>query len=356
MPSLRVCMIGAFKEDYPRNQIIRVGLERMGVEVDCVHLPIERHTRGKLPVLFRQMDHLRACDVVLVPPLNQLLVPFIWTMCQIAHKPLVVDYMVGLTDAIVHEREEGTPIKRVAYWQVDRFCVTQVVNLTDTQAHIALFEEIWRRKLDRTKVLPVGVYDDWFHEYPGQPTGDPRIVQFFGNYIPFHGVDVIVEAIAHFRGDPSVHFELIGRGKDYYERVVKRAKALELDNVTFIDHVPSASLPERVAQATVCLGVFGARTKTDYVVPNKVFQSMAIGRPVITAEAPAIREFFVPGEHLVTVAPGDPDALAEGIAKLLASPEDRARIGAAGAARIREAFLPQHMGRILKDILLDVLK
>jgi glycosyltransferase involved in cell wall biosynthesis len=97
--------------------------------------------------------------------------------------------------------------------------------------------------------------------------------------------------------------------------------------------------------------VFGARAKTDYVVPNKVFEGMAIGRPVITAESRAIRECFTPGKHLITVPAGNPEALADAIRKLLESPQDQAHIGAAGADRIREAFLPQHIGARLKVIL-----
>src|SRR5258705_8813 len=78
---------------------------------------------------------------------------------------------------------------------------------------------------------------------------------------------------------PAGHFELIGRGPTNKESVAC-AEALKMENVSFVDMVPPPELPRRVAQAAICLGVFGPRAKTDYVIPNKVFQCMALGRPV----------------------------------------------------------------------------
>ena len=64
------------------------------------------------------------------------------------------------------------------------------------------------------------------------------------------------------------------------------------------------------------LGVFGRTAKAKRVVPNKVYQGLAMARPVITADSPAVREFFAPGEHLHTVPAGDPEALADAVVEL----------------------------------------
>jgi glycosyltransferase involved in cell wall biosynthesis len=355
MSPCRVCMFGAYRDDYARHQIIRAGLERQGIEVSSAHIPIELGTFRKLPHLLARWWQIRACDVVLIPAFNELIAPFIWMMCRVLRKPVLLDYLIGLTDAIVDEHQAATPLKRALYWQVDRFNITAMPTLTDTQAHIELFEGIWGRKLTKTYVLPFGVYDTWYHEFPPPSAEPPLLVQFFGSYIPFQGVDVIIDAIAQFKGDSGIRFELIGRGKQYYELCVKKARALNLDNVTFAEKVPQPDLPARIARASICLGVFGARAKTDYVVPNKVFQSMAIGRPVITAEAKALHEFFRPGEHLITVPAGNSEALAKAIRNLVDSPEDRARIGRAAASRIREAFVPGPIGAQIKAVLEQVM-
>jgi SAM-dependent methyltransferase len=75
--------------------------------------------------------------------------------------------------------------------------------------------------------------------------------------------------------------------------------------------------------------VFGAGAKAARVVPNKVVQQMAAGRPVLTAGTPAVRAAL--GDAVATVPPSDPDALAAAIDRLVGSPE--AARGRRGALR-----------------------
>ena len=346
----RVCMLGAFAADYPRHQIIIAGLERVGVEVKCILLPRNLNTAALMLQMIRHWHETTDCDVVIIPAFNQLLGPAAWLLGQLSRKPVLIDYMVGLTDSIVEERGEASSVQATIYRLIDRFNTARMTSVTDTAAHRAEFHRVFGGALRKMSVLRVGVYDDWFSPQPPPAENDKLLVQFFGSYIPFHGVDVLLEAIYRFSNDPAVQFELIGRGQTYKESVA-RAEALKMENVSFVDMVPPPELPHRVAQATVCLGVFGPRAKTDYVIPNKVFQCMALGRPVITAESAALAECFVSGEHLVTVPPGDAEALALAIRKLVDSPSERQRIGAASAAKIQEAFLPQHIGARLKTIM-----
>jgi glycosyltransferase involved in cell wall biosynthesis len=345
-------MTGAFAADYPRHQIIRAGLERVGVEVISAALPHGVSTARLIVPLLRQWRTLRDCDVIFITAFNALLAPIIWALGHSLRKPVVLDYMVGLTDGIVEERHEGGG-KAQFYRLVDRFNIQRLTSLTDTQAHRAAYQRLLGMTPTQMAVLPVGVYDTWFNPKP-LPAGESIRVQFFGTYIPFHGVDVILEAAHLLQDEARIRFELIGRGQSYTEAVA-RAEALKLQNVSFIDPIPPTALPDRVAQAAICLGVFGAREKTAYVVPNKVFQCMAIGRPVVTADSPALREYFSPGRDLVTVTPGNAAALAETIRALAESPERRAELGSTAAQHIQEAYLPQHIGARLKAVLEPIL-
>jgi len=350
---IRVCMVGGYSPDYPRQQIIRVGLERVGVEV--IELQMNRKARTQL--LYRELLHrwpeTRQCDVILVAAFNQRIAPLVWLLAKLSGKPVIVDYMVGLTDGTVEERRNVRGTTTFLYRQVDRFNVQRMISLTDTQCHREAYRRLLGSTVNQMKVLPVGVYDGWFSPQQA-PEGDPLLVQFFGSYIPFHGIDVILQAAAFLRDDSRLQFELIGRGQTYPASVAL-ARSLDLHNVRFSEVVPAPLLPSRVAQAAICLGVFGAREKTAYVVPNKVFQCMALGRPVITAESPALLECFTPGQHLVAVTPGNPQSLADAIRRLADSPQERARLGEAAAARIQETYLPQHIGARLKGIIEELI-
>jgi glycosyltransferase involved in cell wall biosynthesis len=70
------------------------------------------------------------------------------------------------------------------------------------------------------------------------------------------------------------------------------------------------------------------------VIPNKVYQAAAVGSAIVTADTPAIREVFVPGESVHAIEP-TPRALADALLALARDPEQRARL-ARGA---REAVL-----------------
>ena len=110
-------------------------------------------------------------------------------------------------------------------------------------------------------------------------------------------------------------------------------------------------LAQRVSRADICLGIFGTTPKASRVIPNKVFQSMALRRPVITADTPAIREVFQPGEHLLTCCAGDPRALAETIYLLVENPSLRRSIADSGSRSIQERFTTAQIGRDLATVL-----
>lgn len=345
--------IGAFWEHYPRNQVIRAGLEAYGWEVWADPILPRLNTIRKLPLLWRSMHRLTPyCEFFILAEFNQLIAPFAVWFGRLLSRPVIVDYLVGLYDAIVQERETIHPnaLRARLFRLIDRWnCAHAPLILTDTTAHRAAIREIVGKAADRLTVVPVGVYDKWWnidHPLRSRQAGDPLLVQFFGSYIPFHGVDIILKATHLLADDSRFRFELIGRGKTY-PVMRELAESLGISNVVFVDNVPPPELPERVAQADICLGVFGQRAKTDYVVPNKLFQYMALGKPVITADSAAVREFFEPGVHLVTVPPGSASALANALQELADDPDRRRVLGETARAQIRAHFFPSAVTRVI---------
>jgi glycosyltransferase involved in cell wall biosynthesis len=64
------------------------------------------------------------------------------------------------------------------------------------------------------------------------------------------------------------------------------------------------------------------------VIPNKLFQIMAIGRPVVTADTAGIREILEPGPGIRLTAAGDPEDVAKKIVDLVDCLTDANRRGA----------------------------
>jgi glycosyltransferase involved in cell wall biosynthesis len=86
------------------------------------------------------------------------------------------------------------------------------------------------------------------------------------------------------------------------------------------------------------------------VIPNKIFQTLAAGAPVITADTPAIRELLAEGPAVRLVEPGNPAALAAAVWNFQET-------GAASAAQaLQDTPLPVIGPREVADQLADVLR
>jgi glycosyltransferase involved in cell wall biosynthesis len=347
---MRVSMLGAYDPLYARNAIIVAGLEANGVEVLHYAMPKRTPSAQRIRHLFTHFPQAAQADIMLIPCFNQTTVMIAWALAKIYKVPLVVDYLVGLTD-MSEDRQRASAVRMWLYRQIDRINTKLCVTLTDTVAHRCEFERILSQTLSEMHILPVGSRQ--FELLPPQP--QLPLIQYAGTYIPFHNVDVILRA-AHAL--PDVQFELIGKGQTYSENRAL-AQKLQLKNVRFVEgYFPAHQLLEMQAKSTIMLGVFGASAKTDYVVPNKVYEALALGRPMITAESTALREFLTPNQHLLTVPPADADALAAAIQTLIANPQRQAELAAAGRQRMEEAFFPYPIGvRLLAllETLIDTL-
>jgi glycosyltransferase involved in cell wall biosynthesis len=78
--------------------------------------------------------------------------------------------------------------------------------------------------------------------------------------------------------------------------------------------VDYSELVDWIHRADICLGIFGDSEKAARVIPNKVFQILSTGTPLITRDSPAIRELLDPEmPGVLLVPPKQPDALVDAL-------------------------------------------
>jgi glycosyltransferase involved in cell wall biosynthesis len=191
----------------------------------------------------------------------------------------------------------------------------------DTATHAAFFRDAYGLADDDTAVVFVGAEDDAFAAVDAAPTPSttavdgagegandgPVTVLFYGQFIPLHGIGTIVEAAR--RSDPArVRWIVVGTGQEA-SRIEAELAAHPVPHLTWHRWVDYAELRRLIVEADVCLGVFGASEKAGRVIPNKVFQVLSVGRPLITRDSPGIRELLVEDEGVQLVPPDDPEAL-----------------------------------------------
>jgi len=123
---------------------------------------------------------------------------------------------------------------------------------------------------------------------------------------------------------PDLPFRVVGNGQ--LDHLFDNRPA----NVEWIDWVEYDDLPDTIREAGCALGVFGTGDKTARVIPNKAFQAIACGRPLVTGDTAAARELLTDDADALLVPPGDPGALVTAVRRLRDDPALSARLAAGG--------------------------
>ena len=235
-------------------------------------------------------------------------------------RPVVFNPLVSLADTLVGDRRRfraGSLAAR-ALERVDRHAFRSAdLVVADTHAHAHFLGRLADR--DDIAVCFVGAEDRLFR--PGWRPVEPFRALFVGKLIPLQGVETILEAA---RAAPDVQFRVVGSGQ------LDALLATKPVNVEHIPWIEYEHLPTELHAAGCALGIFGTTAKAQRVIPNKAFQALACGTPLVTADTPAARELLIDGESALLVPPGDARALADAVRRLAHDTELARRIGAGG--------------------------
>ncbi|MEE8567590.1 MAG: glycosyltransferase family 4 protein, partial [Anaerolineales bacterium] len=145
----------------------------------------------------------------------------------------------------------------------------------------------------------------------------------------------------------------VGDGKEKLN-LIARSETMALQNVCFLPPVAKAEMPEVLAAADVCIAILKPVEAYKTTYPNKVFDYMAAGRAVVLAVDGVIREVVEDAGAGVFVPPGDSEALATAVNRLVADPEEGKHMGMAGRAYVTQHFnrpaLAGKMERVMEAV------
>jgi glycosyltransferase involved in cell wall biosynthesis len=294
-------------------------------------------------LLFRLLATARP-DLYLVSYPGWFDLPVVRLVASIKRRPVVFDPFISLYDTMISDRQlhSGKSMSARLARTMDRWSLRMAdLVVADTVPQLELYENLAHGLRNEGAVLPVGADDHIF--LPRQEVAvEPATVLFYGTLVPLQGVATIVETAALMAPD-DVHTVIIGDGQD---RPAMEA-AIERSGAPVEHHglMPLEELPGYVARATVCLGIFGDSEKAGRVVPHKLYECLAMGRPVVTRDGPAIRSLFDEGE-VVMIPSGDPGALADAIRSLIHDPELREQVARSGHAAYLQRFHEKPLARL----------
>jgi glycosyltransferase involved in cell wall biosynthesis len=159
--------------------------------------------------------------------------------------------------------------------------------------------------------------------------GDARVVMFLGTPRAHKGVDDLVEATAGLDGA-----RLVLVGADPAGAAARRWAAR--GHVKVVGEIPFDDVPRYLVAADVVAVPQRATSDTLGQVPAKLFDAMALGRPIVSTAVSMIPEILEGCG--VLVRPGDPTALRVALASLLAEPATAAELGRRARLRCTERY------------------
>jgi len=355
----RLVMWGTYDTGKPRVRILLRGLRENGIELIECHRSLwegiadksqlsDRKTKlrlglrwlGAYPKLIYNYLRIEQHDAVLVSYMGQADVLALWLFAKLRRKPIIWDAFLSLYNTVVEDRRlvhRHHPLAFLLFALEWLACRAADAVVLDTAIHGRYFVDRFHIRATKVHRVFVGVEPENFHPAIGPPPSGrerpPFRVLFYGQFIPLHGIETVVQAAKLSEGD-GTHWHLIGTGQEAH-RIRSLIGELSLSNLDWERWVAYEDLLKHIHSVDVCLGIFGATEKAKRVIPNKVYQIIASGKPLITADSVAIRELLQPGPSLVLIPAADPVALRRAVLEVrdsrrttdsIAHPELRERI------------------------------
>lgn len=307
---MRALYFGTYDREHPRNINAIAAMTGAGVDVTERQVPLRRSgLLGALDVFGAEtrlaVPRGRDFDALIVGYPGHFDVP---RARRVARKrPLVFDAVLSLEDELVEVRRRFRPRSTAA--TVLRVVDSRALRLPDlvvcgTRAEATYLEQLGAR---RTAVIFLGADEDVFCE-----TWSPAY-PFSALYVADASRDV-VEAAALLA--PDVPVRIVDPGE-----------------------IPAGDRGIAFAHAGIVLGSF----RESRAIPPAVFEALATGAPVITADTPAARELLDDRASALLVPPENAEALADALRQLAGDDELRASL----AARGRQVYAERASRRVL---------
>lgn len=362
----RLVLWGTYDLTKPRTRILRESLRRQAGGLVEIHADLWQSTRdksaatGACALIRIGLRHLVAYPrlvwrylraprhaTVIVGYMGHLDVLVLWPFARLRGVPIVWDMFLSLYDTVVLDRALVRPRSLAArlLWALERLALSAAdLAVIDTETHARRIEALFRLPSGRLAAVPVGVEPGVFPPLSARvrdPNATLRIL-FYGQFIPLHGIDTILSA-ARLAENRPLQWQLIGTGQEA-PRIRAELATRPILRLVWQEWVPYEQLIDRMRDADICLGIFGTSDKAASVIPNKVFQALSAGCPIITRDSPAMRELVAPGTPgIALIPPADPRALLEAIDKMTESGTVATATASPRYRRVQAAIQPDQI-------------
>jgi glycosyltransferase involved in cell wall biosynthesis len=352
---LRICYFGTYRANYSRSQIMLAGLHsRPDVQIFECHSQLWHGIEDRVEQasggwrsprfwarvikaywhLIREHNKMPTYDVMLIGYPGQFDSYLARLLTWWRRKPFALDILMSL-HLVAEERgltQKSPWTGRLIFWLEKGGLKLPDLLLSENDAYEGYYCQQYGLDPQVFFQVPHGADDRVFHPRKIERPEEPFRVTYHGTYLPSHGMDAIIGAATLLNDRPDIQFHFFGSGPEK-QRLVQFALEEGLGNVIFHGFVDRQELLDSIAASHVSLGVFGQTKQSYYTIQNKIWEGLAMARPVISGDSRVIRESLEHGRHIYLIPREDPRALADAIVFLKKNPELREKMAQGGYKR-----------------------
>jgi glycosyltransferase involved in cell wall biosynthesis len=194
---------------------------------------------------------------------------------------------------------------------------------------------------DKVSVIENGVETALFRPMPAnealkQRLGIQRryVVGYIGTMGMAHGLETLVDCASAIRATaPEVVFLVVGEGAEK-QQIQELARVKGASNLVFVEEQPRDNIPELINACDACLVLLRKSDVFQTVIPTKMLEFMACGRPVLLGVDGQAREVLESANAGRFIEPENAVALADAICQLRTNPALGESLGRNGRSHI----------------------
>ena len=163
------------------------------------------------------------------------------------------------------------------------------------------------------------------------------VASYFGTHGMAHHLTTVLEAAEALRARSDIVFMLVGDGAQR-EALLAQKKERQLDNVLMLPQQPKDRMPAMWALSNISLVLLRRSDLFKTVIPSKIFESMAMQRPIVLGVDGEVRGIIEGGDAGVFFEPENAGALAEAVVSLCDDPDRCRELGENGRRHVQQFF------------------
>jgi glycosyltransferase involved in cell wall biosynthesis len=190
--------------------------------------------------------------------------------------------------------------------------------------------------LDKVEVVMNAPDDSIFRyrsarSYPQRSNDKPFVIMYHGSIVERNGLDLAVESLARVKDSiPAAELRVYGKGNPFLEKVMTQARSLGLgDRVRFLGPKKLEDLVHEIEACDVGVIPNQRNVFTDINTPTRIFEYLALGKPVIAPSTLGIQDYFDP-ESLFFFESGNAEELASQVEYVYSHPQQALEVAERG--------------------------